>query len=216
MLERLLAGRSVTAEDVTAMGVGGLLMDIVSRPAPRTGEALVEDPDAPRVAAVVLAAGRSTRFGVDNKLLARVAGTPMVRLTVEAALGSKAAETIVVTGHMAAEVEAALSGLPVRFVRNPAYAQGQSTSLKAGIGAVSETSEAAVVLLGDMPLVDAGVVDRVIGGYRPAAGALVVVPTDDGRRGNPVLWSRRFFRICQGSPATSGRVRCSRPTRKQW
>lgn len=198
VLERILAGRTVTADDVAAMGVGGLLMDIVSRPAPRTGEALSENPDAPRVAAIVLAAGRSTRFGPENKLLASVQGEPMVRRAVRAALGSAAAETIVVTGHMAEAVEGALAGLPVRFARNPDYAEGQSTSLRVGIAAVPEGCEAAVVLLGDMPLVDAATVDRVIGAYRPQAGALVVVPTHEGRRGNPVLWSRRFFRDLQG------------------
>lgn len=194
VLERILAGRRVTSRDVTAMGVGGLLMDIVSRPAPRTGEALAEDPDAPKVAAVVLAAGRSTRFGPSNKLLAEVDGEPMVRHAVRAATASGVAETIVVTGHMAEAVEAALAGLPVRFVRNPDFAAGQSTSLRAGIAAVSPTSEAAVVMLGDMPRVTAATLDRVIAAYRPGAGALVVVPRHDGRRGNPVLWSRRFFR----------------------
>jgi molybdenum cofactor cytidylyltransferase len=194
VLERILAGRTVTASDIAGMGVGGLLMDIVSRPEPRTGEARNENPDAPRVAAVVLAAGRSTRFGGPNKLLADYGGEPMVRRAVRAAVESGAAETVVVTGHMAEAVEAALAGLPVRFVRNPDFAEGQSTSVRAGVSAVSETCEAAVVLLGDMPRVDAALVDKVIAAYRPAAGALVVVPTDEGRRGNPVLWSRRFFR----------------------
>nr|WP_210272780.1 molybdopterin-binding/glycosyltransferase family 2 protein [Chthonobacter rhizosphaerae] len=194
VLERLLAGRPVTADDIVRMGVGGLLMDIVSRPAPRSGDALKENPDRPFVSAVVLAAGRSTRFGAGNKLLADVRGEPMVRHAVRAATGSAAGEVIVVTGHQAEAVEAALADMPdVRFVRNPDYAEGQSTSLKAALGAVSPASEAAVVLLGDMPLVDAPLVDRVIAAYRPAEGSLIVVPTHDGRRGNPVLWSRRFF-----------------------
>jgi molybdenum cofactor cytidylyltransferase len=179
VLERILAGRTVGAAEITGMGVGGLLMDIVSRPEPRTGEARHENPDAPRIAAVVLAAGRSTRFGASNKLLAAVDGEPMVRHAVRAALGSGAAETIVVTGHMAAEVEAALAGLPVRFVRNPDFAEGQSTSVKAGIAAVPEDCEAAVVLLGDMPRVTAATLDRI-------------------------LWSRRFFRDLQALTGDTG------------
>lgn len=193
ILERILAGRMPSAADVMGLGVGGLLMDIVSRPAPRTGEAVRENPDAPRVAAVVLAAGRSSRFSGGNKLLADVDGEPLVRRTVAAALASRAADVVVVTGHQAADVEAALAGLPVRLVANPDFADGQSTSVKAGIAAVPEDCEAAVVLLGDMPGVDATVIDQVIGAYAPAAGSLVVVPVHDGRRGNPVLWSRRYF-----------------------
>ncbi|WP_075216465.1 NTP transferase domain-containing protein [Mongoliimonas terrestris] len=194
VLERLLADHPVGADDIVRMGVGGLLMDIVSRPAPRTGDALKEDPDRPAVAAIVLAAGRSTRFGPANKLLAPVRGAPMVRHAAKAALASSAAEVIVVTGHEAEAVEAALADLPrVRLVRNPAYREGQSTSLRAGLQAVSPACEAAIVLLGDMPAVDAALVDRLIAAYRPLSGSLIVMPVHEGRRGNPVLWSRRFF-----------------------
>lgn len=193
VLERILAGRSVGADDIVGMGVGGLLMDIVSRPAPRTGEALREDPDRPKVAAVVLAAGRATRFGGD-KLTTPVGGIPMVRRAAEAAMASQASPVIVVTGHDEAGVRAALAGLDgIRLVHNPDFADGQSTSLKAGLAAVPESCEAAVVMLADMPLVDAAVVDAVIAGYRPQAGSLIVVPRHEGRRGNPVLWSRRYF-----------------------
>ncbi|HUG60405.1 MAG TPA: molybdopterin-binding protein, partial [Methylomirabilota bacterium] len=84
VLDRVLAGRMPSAADIMGMGVGGLLMDIVSRPAPRTGEAMREDPDAPRIAAVILAAGRSIRFGDANKLLATVDGEPLVRRAARA------------------------------------------------------------------------------------------------------------------------------------
>ncbi len=193
VLERLLAGADVTAADIVGMGVGGLLMDIVTRPAPRGGEARVEDRHRPVVAALVLAAGRSTRMGATNKLLAETSGVPMVRRAVEAALASAAASVTVVTGHMAGEVEAALAGLPVAFARNPDFADGLSTSLKAGIAAVPAEAEAAVVLLADMPDVSPDLIDRLIAAYDPAAGALIAVPVTEGRRGNPVLWSRRFF-----------------------
>jgi molybdenum cofactor cytidylyltransferase len=90
-------------------------------------------------------------------------------------------------------VEAALAGLPVRFVHNVDYSAGLGTSLKAGIAAVSADADGAIVCLGDMPQVDAGLIDRLIAAFDPERGALVVVPTFDGRRGNPVVWSRRFF-----------------------
>jgi molybdenum cofactor cytidylyltransferase len=83
--------------------------------------------------------------------------------------------------------------MPVRLVHNPDFAQGLGTSLRAGIAAVPAEADGAVVCLGDMPQVDAGLIDRLIAAFAPDRGALAVVPTIDGQRGNPVLWSRRFF-----------------------
>jgi molybdenum cofactor cytidylyltransferase len=145
-----------------------------------------------RVAAVVLAAGRSTRMGAQNKLLADVGGVPMVRRVAEAALESKAQPVLVVTGHQAADVGAALSGLDVRLVANPDYATGLASSLKAGIGAVPEDCEGALILLGDMPGVTAEHVDRLVDVFVEAPEC-IVVPVHGGRQGNPVLWPRRYF-----------------------
>ena len=85
------------------------------------------------------------------------------------------------------------TGLPVRFVHNADYAEGLGTSLKTGIAAVPADADGAIVCLGDMPQVDAGLIDKLVAAFDPERGALVVVPTFDGRRGNPVVWSRRFF-----------------------
>src|SRR5262245_7699568 len=103
-----------------------------------------------QVAAIVLAAGRSSRMGPQNKLIADIAGKPMVRRVAETALASAARPVLVVTGHMAAEVGAALSGLDVTPVANPDYATGLASSLKAGIRAVPAGCDGALVLLGDM------------------------------------------------------------------
>jgi molybdenum cofactor cytidylyltransferase len=190
VLMRLLAGLEVPRTAITGMGVGGLLMEIVTRPQPRA-----EPPAAAgrRVAAVVLAAGRSTRMGGPNKLLAEIAGRPLLRIVVEEALASRASPVIVVVGHERAEVEKALAGLRVQLVHNPDFAQGLGTSLKAGIAAVPTEADGAIVCLGDMPQVDASLIDRLIAAFDPDRGALIVMPTVEGRRGNPVLWSRRFF-----------------------
>ena len=152
VLMRLLAGLAVQREDITGMGVGGLLMEIVTRPQPRA-----EPPAAAqrRIAAIVLAAGRSTRMGGPNKLLAEIGGRPLVRIAAEAALASRARPVIVVTGHQREQVEEALAGLPVRLVHNPDFADGLGTSLKAGIAAVPADADGAIVCLGDMPQVDA-------------------------------------------------------------
>ncbi len=190
VLMRLLAGLPVPRQDITGLGVGGLLMEIVTRPQPR------EEPVPEKgrnIAAVVLAAGRSSRMGGPNKLLAEIAGRPLIRIVVERALGSRARPIVVVTGHQRERVEAALAGLSVKFVHNPNFAEGLGTSLKAGIAALSAEVDGAIVCLGDMPQVDAALIDRMISAFDPAMGALVVVPTIDGKRGNPVVWSRRFF-----------------------
>jgi molybdenum cofactor cytidylyltransferase len=192
VLMRLLAGIKVTRAELTGMGVGGLLMEIITRPQPRAQPKA--EGEEHKVAAIVLAAGRSTRMGGPNKLLAELSGKKLVRIVTEQALASKAAEIIVVTGHQAELVEQALAGLNVKIVRNPDFAVGLASSVKAGIAAVSETADGAVVCLGDMPMVSREMLDRLIDTFDPDRGNLIVVPVAEGRRGNPVLWSRRFFK----------------------
>jgi len=190
VLMRLLAGLKVTRADLTGMGVGGLLMEIVTRPQPRVP---IETDGNRNVAAIVLAAGRSTRMGGPNKLLAELNGKALVRIVAEQAVASKASSVTVVTGHQAAEVEKALAGLNVTFVHNTDFADGLASSVKAGIAAVPANADGAVVCLGDMPLIDTRLIDRLIEAFAPDRGNLIAVPVSDGRRGNPVLWSRRFF-----------------------
>nr|WP_250152131.1 molybdopterin-binding/glycosyltransferase family 2 protein [Ancylobacter radicis] len=188
VLRRLLAGLTVTRQDVMGLGVGGLLMEIPSRPQPRETA-----PVTGRGAVVVLAAGRGTRMPHAHKLTAHVDGAPLIRRAVAAALASKARPVIVVTGHEADKVRAALAGLDVVFAHNPDFAEGLSTSLRAGIAALPEEVDRVVVMLADMPKVEAGLIDRLAGAIDPPAGALIAVPVSDGRRGNPVAWGRPLF-----------------------
>ena len=189
VLRRLLAGLEVSRDDITIMGVGGLLMEIPTRPQPRESAAFVTG----RVAAIVLAAGRGTRMPHAHKLSAPLHGEPLVRRAVTAALASKARPVVVVTGHEAERVRTALAGLDVVFVDNPAFADGLSTSLCAGLAALPEEVDRAVVMLGDMPKVEPALVDRLAGAIDPQEGRLIAVPVADGRRGNPVAWARRLF-----------------------
>jgi len=191
VLARLLAGLPVTRADVTAMGAGGLLMEIATRPQPREDAPAVLEPR--RVAGLLLAAGRSTRFGGPNKLVAPLEGKPVVRHAAEALIGAGLAPIIVVTGHMGEAVRAALSGLDVGFVENPDYAAGLSTSLARGVAALPADAAGVVVALADMPRVGGDLIRRLVAAFDPEAGRLIVVPTVEGRRGNPVLWARRFF-----------------------
>jgi len=116
-----------------------------------------------------------------------------VRIVAEQALASKVQSVIVVTGHQADLVEQALQGLKVKFVRNPDFAGGLASSVKAGVAALPADADGAVICLGDMPMIDADLLDRLIEAFASDRGNLIVVPVCDNRRGNPVLWSRRFF-----------------------
>ncbi len=148
----------------------------------------------PRIAAVVLAAGRSSRAAPVNKLLAPLPdGRALVAMTVDHALASRADEVIVIIGHQADLVQAALAGRAVRFVEVARFGDGMAESLKAGIASLPEDVVAALICLGDMPLVDTATLDRLIAAYDPDEGRAIIVPTHRGRRGNPVLWDRRFF-----------------------
>jgi molybdenum cofactor cytidylyltransferase len=192
VLNRLLAGIEVRPDDITGLGVGGLLMEIVSRPQPREGEGVAKH-QGKKVAALILAAGQGRRMGGPHKLLATIDRRPLVRHVVDAALASKAAGVTVVTGHMADDVRAALADTSVRFIHNPDFAEGLSTSLRAGIASLADDIDGVIVLLADMPLVSAAMIDRLIDAFDPDGGSLIVVPTVEGKRGNPVVWSRRFF-----------------------
>jgi molybdenum cofactor cytidylyltransferase len=182
VLERIAAGVPVGRNDLARMGVGGLLEDIAERPAPRASGS--------SIAAIVLAAGTSTRMG-DNKLLAMLDGRPLVRHAVEAALGSTARPVIVVTGNAAEAVRAALSGLDVRFVHNPDFAAGMAGSLAAGIAALEPELDGALICLGDMPRVRAAHLDAIAAAATD--GVHIVVPTHEHKRGNPVLLGRAVF-----------------------
>jgi molybdenum cofactor cytidylyltransferase len=189
VLWRLAAGLPVKSTDIAVMGVSGLLMEIPIRPQPRDEPVA---PRAPKIGAIVLAAGASSRMGT-NKLLAQIGGRPMIRRIADAALASDASPIVVVTGKDADEVRAALAGCDVRFVDNPEFARGLSTSLKCGLTALPEHCDGAAILLGDMPEIDPALIDRLIAAFQPTEDRAICVATRRGKRGNPVLFARRFF-----------------------
>ena len=193
MLERLVAGIEVTSDDIKAMGAGGLLMEIATRGQPRAGTSTTEPARAPRIAALILAAGQSRRMGKRNKLLAEIDGVPMVAGAVDAALASQASPVVVVTGHEPERVRACLAGRPTRFAHSPDHGEGLSHSLRAGLDALDDDIDGVVVLLGDMPRVTARHIDRLIAAFDPLEGRSLCVPTRDGKRGNPVLFARHLF-----------------------
>jgi molybdenum cofactor cytidylyltransferase len=196
VLWRLMAGLEVTGQDIMRMGAGGLLKEIPTRPLPRAEAAPQRAPTRgarPRVAALVLAAGRSNRMGGANKLLQEVDGQPLLLHAVDAAEGSQARPVVVVTGHARDAVAGLLRHRAIVQAHNPAHDSGMASSLRTGLSALPEDVDGVVVLLGDMPAVTAKTVDRLIAAFDPTAGAGIVAAAHDGRRGNPVLLARRFF-----------------------
>ena len=198
VLQRIYAGLDVGGSEVMQMGVGGLLKDTTARPLPRAKAtevpAQAQEPRRPAIAAVVLAAGLSSRMAPQNKLLLPDrGGKPMVARVVDNVLSSHARPVLVVLGHQSEAVRDALGGRPLTYVSAEDYAQGLSASLKAGIAALPGDVAAAVVCLGDMPLVTGRIIDRLIEVYDPDEGRLIVLPTHNGKQGNPILWDRRFF-----------------------
>lgn len=217
VLERLAAGIPVDARDIMLMGAGGLLTEISTRPLPRAqatrkdrnGEEASEDgpPRAPRIAALVLAAGRSSRMGAANKLLEPVQGRPMLLRVLDAVERSKARPIVVVTGHEAERVSALLGGRNLTVAHNPAYADGLAGSLRTGLRALPDSIDGVVVCLADMPRIEARHIERLIAAFNPVEGRAVCVPTHAGRRGNPVLWASRFLEEMQALQGDSGAKR---------
>jgi molybdenum cofactor cytidylyltransferase len=160
-------------------------------------------PARPRIAAIVLAAGKSSRMG-RNKLLIELDGKSLVEHTVDAALASQAAPVIVVLGHQRDDIIARLADRNVVLVENPDYAEGLSTSLKRGLAALPETVEGAIICLADMPGIGQQLLDRLIAAFNPVEGREIILPMRQGKRGNPVLWGRRFFAELQGIAGDTG------------
>jgi molybdenum cofactor cytidylyltransferase len=191
VLRRLIADLPVDRKDIMRMGAGGLLKEIPTRPQPRAEPAAA--PRAPRIAVLVMAAGRSSRMGGANKLLTEVEGMPMVTRALNAALASRARPVVVVVGHDAARTRAAIGDRPVTIVENPDYADGMASSIKVGLAALPDDIDGVLITLADMPRVGPQVLERLIAAFNPTEGRAICLPTWEGKRGNPVLWARRFF-----------------------
>ncbi len=187
VLQQVLAGSDLADIDVAGMGVGGLLMETGARPHPRLGKGAPKG----KAAAIILAAGQSRRMGKANKMTVEIEGKPMVRHVAEAALASSVSDVFVVTGHEPEDVKSALDGLDITYLHNDRFAEGLSRSLTAGIKGLPGDVDRALILLGDMPYVTASMINELLDAGD--SGSDIVMSTFEGKRGNPVLWPRRFF-----------------------
>jgi molybdenum cofactor cytidylyltransferase len=146
-----------------------------------------------KIAAIVLAAGRSSRMGSPNKLLERIDGKPVIGRVVEAAIASGAEPVVVVTGFESDRIEAALCVPSVSFVHNREFDEGMSSSIKAGLKALPKNCYGALILLGDMPEIAASDLEALIDAFAQKGRDALCVPVREGRRGNPVLWGAAYF-----------------------
>ena len=148
-----------------------------------------------KVAGIILAAGASRRMGSLNKLLAFVAGKPLVRHAAEAFVATSLSPVVIVIGYEADKVAAALDGLPVQLVVNHDHADGQGSSVGVGVEALDGKITDAMIGLGDMPLLPSTLLDSLIQTHIGHAGHVrnITIPVFEGQRGNPVLWGKTFF-----------------------
>jgi molybdenum cofactor cytidylyltransferase len=184
VLERLAAGLPLTAAELGGWGVGGLLAE-APRPVPRRAR------ERPAVAALVLAAGGSTRMGDRHKLTASLGDRPLVAHAVDTVLASRARPVVVVTGHQAEAVRASLGGREVTFVANPEWSTGLASSLRAGLAGLPQAVDGVLVCLGDMPRIRAATLDALLDAFTGPQS--IVTPEYLGRRGHPVLFGRGHF-----------------------
>jgi molybdenum cofactor cytidylyltransferase len=189
VLNRFLANIPVTPQDITGMGVGGLLMEIPSRPQPRETVSKRKI----NVAALVLAAGQSRRSGSSHKLRATFGGVPLLRRTCETALEAGFSKAVVVLGFERESFLAQLASLPVTPIFNTLFANGLSTSLQAGIQALDAEADGVLVMLADMPGLTSANISKLVEAFKRADGTAVVRATDNGKRGNPVILPRSVF-----------------------
>ena len=140
------------------------------------------------ISAVLLAAGESRRMGEDNKLLLEVDGEPMVRCTARHLLSAQPSELIVVVGHEAPHITEALRDLPLVIVRNSEYRNGQMTSVHCGLSALKSPCQGVMICLADQPFLTSDDYRAIMDKFRQRRSAKsILVPTHDGRRGNPIV-----------------------------
>ena len=191
VLARIMAGETPSHDDIAAMSVGGLLMEIPTRPQPRVQQ---EAAPSKGVGIVLMAAGRSSRMGdgAGHKLLAEFDGEPLVRRMAERALASRAESLVAVTGYRGEDIAAVLEGLDVTLAENPDYASGMASSLKVGVTALGDELSGIMILLGDMPKLEAAHIDLLLGAFEENDGEAIIRAADGDHRGNPVILPARL------------------------
>ena len=147
------------------------------------------------ISAIILAAGESQRMGVQNKLLLQIDSEVLIRKFVKSVSNSLVDAVLVVVGFEAEKIKAVLHDQSVKFVENPSYEEGMTTSIQSGVKASSNESTGLMICLADMPFAETSDLNRLIqafNDYQSTESSLIIVPVFQGKRGNPVLFSEVF------------------------
>jgi molybdenum cofactor cytidylyltransferase len=204
ILDRTLCGIEITPSDFAGMGVGGLLMEIETRPRPRDTGASKRQP---KLDAILLAAGRSSRMGGSHKLRALFDGEPLIRRSARVLSSGGARSVTVVLGHDADRMTALLPGFYGKIIVNPDHAEGLASSLRAGIASLPNDSDGALVHLADMPGVTPEALQTMAAAFASSGGQAIVRATHGGKRGNPVILPRSVYsQVARLTGDTGGRA----------
>ncbi|MBL4790958.1 MAG: NTP transferase domain-containing protein [Kordiimonadaceae bacterium] len=204
VLERFVAHLPLHSSTLQKMAVGGLLKEVSERPEPRSPKA---NGASRTTAAIVLAAGKSSRSGQSHKLLSRMGHVTVIEKTLQCLAAAGIQLPLVVTGHRADEIAAATASNTIRLIPNPNYASGMASSLSAGVGALKGDVAQCFICLGDMPFVRAETFAALSKSAANISEAEIFIPTFNGKRGNPVLWrSSQFAKLRSVTGDKGGRV----------
>lgn len=157
-----------------------------------------------KLAAVILAAGSSSRFENGHKLLVEIDGVSMVRRVCSALAQSKIDDIVLVTGATDDRVAKAAGEGRWRIVENPDSREGLSTSLRTGLRNIDRTAVGLLVALADMPGISSALVDRLVSAFEINPDAIVFPASPDGRRGHPIIWPRSLFAALEMVSGDSG------------
>ncbi len=148
-----------------------------------------------QIAAIILAAGQSKRFGKENKLLTSLSGEPLILRTLQSIQGFGVGHIIVVTGHDERQVRDAIATFPVTVTHNEYFSEGMGTSIAAGIRAAPENLKAAAICLSDMPNISSTTFELMVRRFADAGDMekKIIVPRLNNRRGHPPLFGRHYF-----------------------
>ena len=194
VLERFAAREPLDAEILSKMGTGGLLKEPAGRKIPRTATMNQQSlGNKTQAAAIVLAAGKSSRAKNVHKLLSHLGSKTVIQTTVDNLLAVKNLKLVTVTGHAAGEIAACLPTHQISIVHNPGFDQGMGTSLAAGIASLDAAITHAFICLGDMPFVRRATIEKILETAVNTNGAAIFVPSFHGKRGHPVLWHQQYF-----------------------
>ncbi len=142
-----------------------------------------------RLAAIILAAGKSTRMGEQNKLLMPFGETTILGAVVSEVVKSTIDQIVIVTGNEEKRIKDAIPH-DVAFIHNPDFADGLSTSVKVGVASLDDDIDGVMILLGDMPFVTSDDLNVLIDAFEPGK---ITVPVKDGKIGNPLIFASEFF-----------------------